>query len=261
VLARNCNRLLLVDNDSDVVAFNRVNIALLKIAQNREHYLSLRLSGNFSDWQRAAVEAGYTPADLPDLNEHNWAIWNEDVRSTGNRNWTRFHRDPTKPAKDPQYFKGANYLWEDALFTRISRLAKNNRIEAHKANLGDKKVINAIVKNISSSGNSMSVVDLSNAWHPQYLSHKTLVQLLNILVKSQNPNAILLLTNYADASTKAKYGEAGPSVWKYYGYRFSTLENSVGVKLFVDILRELHEGLHGHPSCGEVVQILNARRR
>ncbi len=73
------------------------------------------------------------------------------------------------PSKNTEAFKGANCLYDDALFYRLSEFAKSGKIQSLQVDLSDPKAFERVAGAMAEQKLRMSVLDLSNAWWPEYV--------------------------------------------------------------------------------------------
>ena len=136
-LTPNITHLLLADVDYEVVRYNRLNIALLKVAKSRRDYLHLRLGARAKEWKaRAYASSIIDKKEIRLLADATiWKWWKEKVRDYSK--FRRFHAPLPHDRSVPFVFKSANYLYYDALFERIKDLAVKNRIDVVQLDLRD----------------------------------------------------------------------------------------------------------------------------
>jgi len=201
--ASQADHLLLVDLDSGIVDFNRINIALLAAAKDLPQYKSLRLNGNLQDWTRAAEGL---PSEQRALlsNEalHSW--WRMRVRS---KDFDSFHQAPTAEGS----YDRMNYLFDEKLFEKLHGMARDGKIRTLKIDYSSKANSAALGDSIARSGLKLSVLDLSNSWWSSYSGDGT-AHLLKALEKSSGPGSLLLITD----------GREGH--WAYYGFKTAEIK-------------------------------------
>ena len=173
--------LILADYDPRAVFYNKVNLALLRLAPSRKDYLELRLRHPFVMWQtlsRLGVRE-MDPADLEILKDpKTFQWWESQVRGDKiHDNFLDFQTEDRQTLGfGPEDFQGANYLFNDALFERVSRLAKKGKIQTTLLNLANPAEVRRVVSVLQRKGQrngqrnemSLSIFDFSNAWWPQY---------------------------------------------------------------------------------------------
>ena len=157
----------LLDYDPGAVLYNNLNIALLKVATNREDYLSLRMKSSETDWAARANNAKLSREEQEYLRDPSYFHWWEQATSETsakpvNRNiWKHFLRPPGTHGNDA--FQNANYLFYDNQFEMISRLAKEGKIETGLLDFTQIKEVKKYVDHLENQGQRVSVLDLSNA--------------------------------------------------------------------------------------------------
>lgn len=160
----NLNGLVLADYEIGNVFYNRVNIALLQVARDREHYLHLRLDATFEEWQKALRDSGNIKIDPTYFNEESFRHWQSSVRR--DNYFAPFHRRyfRNQPIPPTNQFKEANYLFDDKLYNRLALLAKSGRIQSLQLDLTDERSVNQLVAAIRDSGERIAILDVSNAF-------------------------------------------------------------------------------------------------
>ncbi len=191
--------LLLVDIDPAVVMFNRINVALLKAAKNREDYLYLRLNAGKEIWQSRGIL---------DSKSGIWEWWRKYVQYDPNStssNINFFMHD-----KESGHFTKANYLFFDKQFARVKELADNNRISATQGDLGNPATLSSFSSAMGSSQFPVTAVDISNVWESQYAGYKGTDRFLKSLKDVIDPQAIFIFTDESPNSN---------GYWQYYSYQ------------------------------------------
>lgn len=194
-----------IDRDPGVRLYNQINILLLKLADgDRQQYLSLRFAGNLRVWSDSlkrilrASPGILDPRDLKTLTYDNFQFWHQKIWDP---HFDRFHDIPSQSG-DP--FWGANYLFDDTLFKRLSSLATEGRIRAIQLNFRDTPRLEKLVAELRREGIQVSVLDLSNAWWPSYLgseqapARQVFGQLLRTFAPIAGPSSVLLVTHDAN---------------------------------------------------------------
>lgn len=185
-LAGNTTALLLADVDQEVVRFNRFNVALLEMAQNREHYLFLRLKASYNELSLRSI--GHPPEDKHILSRKNFEAFRKQLDA---EDFRFFHR-----AENPQgQFRDANYLFDDALFSRVQNLAKNHLIQVVQLDFRDRSHIDKLISALKRKKQKISVLDISNSWWYVHMSHRQVGHLLHAASKVAEEKAIVLATD------------------------------------------------------------------
>jgi hypothetical protein len=230
-LAPRTTHLLIVDYDSRVVAFCRTNIALLEAATSREEYLKLRLTSSHDEWRAAAAKAkGLEPYLLPFLEQRaSFDAFRESLKLKG-----------FVPLHDPRFaqlngeFRDGNYLYDEALFRRISRLARAGRIQAEALDLTKAAQVRALVADLTAEKLKVSVLDLSNCWMEPYVPSPAFEDSLSVFASAAAADGLLLLTDFvappqAQRLKEPSFQYHSEFMWDYIGFRlapFASLEAS-----------------------------------
>jgi len=209
VALSNSSHLLILDYNRDIIEFAAINSALLKIARDRNDYLQLRLKADANEWAARAKASGLgdglSAVDSAGKKKtvpwsEAWAWWSANVSHPAGPLTNPYHIDPKgDPVKDRD-FRNANYLYDGALFKKVSDLAKANRIEFHLQDLSKPRGLNecsgmdGVLAGIKESKLKVSVLDLSNAWQRTYLFPHATQDLVKRFAGVANPQAILLVT-------------------------------------------------------------------
>lgn len=218
--------LVLVDHDASVVFYNRVNLALLKASKNREDYLKLRLARKHQDWLlKDWAEQNLDEETSTILKSQDAFKWWKTVMKISD--FKQYHRDPgtlrervlrvSAFTKANQFFS-ANYLYEEAQYNRLKYLADRNRITVERAEAISPDFPELLSKLTILKDIDISVIDISNAWEPEYMDELNTRGFLKSVEPLVSNKTILLLT-----ARRAKY-EARLSVfprdWVYVGFTF-----------------------------------------
>ncbi|MBF0206548.1 MAG: hypothetical protein HQK53_06635 [Oligoflexia bacterium] len=228
--------LLLLDGNFQVVYFNRLNIALLKMSHSRKDYLRLRLHPAASYWydsQRLSVLTEAERSLITDPRAIRW--WHKFVSSSA---WFDFHVSPEKRDPHFQSFVKINYLYSYEQYTKIKQLADDGRIEAQLLDYNDNKARRIIVSAIEESGLRLSALDISNAWRRKYMGHK-LDKILEDFYTLPGPeiatgkNTVLITTkSVPEINDSCISGTA----WNYRTDDLCAINTMIGVTTFVESL-------------------------
>lgn len=177
-------QLILIDRDPNVAIFNLINIELLKIAQNREEYLDFR-----------KVIFGTNPS----RNLKHDSLVKKIVASSHNnisiehiKHMNQFMFDfETFPLTTEKIDSKFNYLWNDSLFLRLSSAAKASKIRVLNSEFSE--ISEEILTPLLGS-DSISTIDLSNAWHKQYFGIIKSIKLFERLKSFFTKNSIIIYT-------------------------------------------------------------------
>lgn len=226
--------LVLTDIIPSVVFFNRMNIALLKISNNRDDYLFLRLRATYEDWLKRLprfLQIGDSEDELSLLADKSaWRWWNARVRgiidtslnskeselykTRWNISMSMVHAQPSSA------FQNVNYLYDDVLFERLHAMALSNRLGAYLLDLRDIEKVTGLLRSIQARGQEISVFDMSNAWwdnFTKFVERRNLFRQLG----NAHPLGILLMTHSQDG--KGAVGVKVVPEWVYFGIRFESL--------------------------------------
>lgn len=234
-LAPAITHLVLADIDPAVYAYNRTNIALLRLARTREEYAGLRESAPHRRWVELARARGMEEL-LPVLGDAGaFREWRGNQRrnlsasrfSLARDAWQRFVRDrlpwlspgtPGEESRRPE-FEEVNYLRDEALFAKVKALADQGRIRPLVADLGDEKTVGALARGLARSGVPLGTLDLSNVWNSVYLKARAVITLVESFAAVASRESLLLITDGGGGVM----GYTGPSPWIYLGFRFGDI--------------------------------------
>ena len=212
----NADHLMILDYDRLTLLFNRINIALLKAAPDRESYLKLRLEASAAKWLSAAETLPSGSPErvvLSDLNSFKW--WEIKVRKGAQfeRPQSFFELHQEKPANGA--FVGANYLWDDELFSKLHQMALDNKIEAHLVDLRDAEATSRVARAIyrAKGAGSLAALDVSNAWDGAYVGKEPLDRLFETLDLVARPDSLVMITHNKNGG------------WKYFTRSFGAVRN------------------------------------
>ncbi len=206
LMAGRATAVIMADVDGRVTLFNRVNKALLALAESREAYGELRLRSSFEELQQkiAASRTDLAVDNLEILTSREvWAWWRSMQKISDQ--WVEFNNPSTAG------FKGANYLYEDAAFARVAQLAKNNRIIVIQTDLASPDFSNRVRAVSHLLGQRVSLLDLSNAWEMGYLGHERTASLIERLDAVLSPQSQVIFT-YRAAALRT---EGHPTIFRF----------------------------------------------
>lgn len=266
----NVTHLLIVDIQQNLLNFNLLNIALLQVAESRLDYLWLRLSASPAELVKRfeKIDIG---ARTYLYNEHNWEWWQKIREQAG------FILLEAKPANFDHAFHGANYLYDDIQFNRISKMAKLGNIACVLADLGDEAQVKDIANKLRDLRISLAVLDISDLWYDirerSFLKVGQSVNLIQNLKPIALNNSILLLTSWfgkfqrpynverkpkilkngtdARSDLYEKTGLSSVPYWKwiYFGFRFNMISNiNDSSYLFKELNMEFNESYQANPA-------------
>jgi hypothetical protein len=211
---------------------------------NRDDYLYLRLKISFNELIQRVKALELNPDEVLILNEEVWSAF-IDMR-LHNGEMAHLQKEPRYELnlEDSKVFKDTNYLWDDQLFKRLSLLAKQERIESHQIDLQNSVQVFKLIAGIQNFRLRVSVLDISNAWHPQYTSLNNLEFLVKSMIPVSTKDTILLLTNYADQKSKDLYPNISSNIWNYFGFKFDNFYSEGAIHNFFKHILNLHEIAH-----------------
>ncbi len=172
--------LLLVDHDPEVRRFNKINIYLLKIADDRTHYLRLRLELTIDEWKKP-------DEDYPSIDE-DFLWWKKRVRQ--NDEFKDFHEGKFG-------FGMTSYLRHDDFFNHLSNLAKSDNIESVCAKLTNTSSIRQLVSLMHPKNYKISVIDISNVWWKVYMGSSHIAMLREFEKIATNETKLVLTGDYS----------------------------------------------------------------
>ena len=206
--------LYLLDIHDDIIRYNKINRELLK-APFRQVYLDLRWDTPFSEWQKLFEEVQRLFGYVVPITEDDFVWWQKNVRDLNREAYVlpeslnRLNKAPPCESKDvPEEekavdlgqvidYKSGNYLFYDDLYNRIHRLAIQNRIYTSKINLMDQQQVQTLVEYIRESGLTLSVLDLDNLFHKDYMGQDAYHQLLPQFIHlGEETSVLLVMDNY-----------------------------------------------------------------
>lgn len=208
----NSEGLILVDRDPKVVVFNYYNRALLALAHSPTDYRYLRLEASFE-----IIQKRLKTVDSLQLSEHNKVVLQQhDLWKW----WRLIHQMPSwktfliNPESNQEgEFRGANYLYDDQLFKKISQLAKNNKIIIFNSRLENQNLVAQLEFVLAEHKSQIAVVDTSNAWSTGYIGPEETVKTLKRLTHLLRPKSHLIMTYLSQ-----QRAQDNSSRFKFYFY-------------------------------------------
>lgn len=196
------SHLLLIDIDPNVTFYNKVNTALLSLAQtgNRQDYWKLRMTATNDEWL-SAIGFRSPPETVKEIlsNPETWRWWEKNVRDVGTKEeptWWRYVYDSSwRTPSDQGAFQDTIYWYNDNLFLRIQALAKDGKIQAHTLDLNDSQKVQELTEKMKTSDLNVSVLDLSNVWQKEYMKRRIVKELISKFGIIAHPQSVLLLTD------------------------------------------------------------------
>ena len=203
----------LTDYSEGIVLFNRINLALIAIAADREDYVKLRLqaflNGPISHWEKRLTESKNTQLWMWYLlkNPAIQRFWKHNVAYNTTQDMQRFHSPQneeyryllrTKVVTVQTYqhdlVRFAHYMYDDQYFYPLQRLARSGRIQPIQLDFNHSHQRTAFFDGIRASGDLVSVLDLSNAWWSVYIKYENFLDTLEKFKVTSSVNSILILT-------------------------------------------------------------------
>lgn len=174
-----------IDMDPNVVRYNRINLELLKFAEDCDEYRFLRISATYKDWLQ---RVNGMESILSLRKEYNW--WRKAMMLG---QFKMFHeRTPKADRFSLRPYEGANYLYNENLFQRLRQLALENKIQIRQVNLKNRNAIKNLVLSID-EGQNISLFDMSNAWWDKYAGAQAAKAIADILA-IHHPGSRILFT-------------------------------------------------------------------
>jgi hypothetical protein len=219
--------LFVIDYDPEAIRFANINRALLAASTNRVDYLNLRLSASRDVWLKRSQQL--TDDDRETLaNPNSWPFWDQKIRknvSAWDNALGHFHTEPKHPG-DP--FFASNYLFDDGLYSHLSRLAKSSRIWARTLDLRHENEIRAFCAELKSKGLNLGVIDTSDV--PNSSDDGTSVVAQYVKLFSQYAQASTLFLNTAPAGGRGVR-------WSYFAFSNRTIRghDQITIKRWYEI--------------------------
>ncbi|TBR17729.1 hypothetical protein EPO15_16260 [bacterium] len=235
-LAPAITHLVLADIDPHVVAYNRTNIALLRLSRSRAEYAALREQAPQRRWVELARERGmrdlipllsdpgnfkaWRKYQTRNLSASRWTLLKEDVRGFLHRRlpWLAAAGTPGEEHR-PFEFAGANYLRDDALYGKVKAMADQGRIKPLAMDLGDAASVSALTSALGRSGVALGALDLSNVWESVYLKARPVMRLVQSFLHIAAEDSLLVISQGGGSVV----GYTGPAPWEYFGFRMRDL--------------------------------------
>lgn len=197
--------LLLADIDSQVVKFNRINIALLQLSEGFTDYQNLRFAGTHEVWLNKIHANISMTTEL-----------NKILKDPETFIWWKMKVSQSQSFKEKNITLGLNsYINDPSKFHRIYKAAKEGRIQSIRLNLADPSQLISIAEEFHKEGLSISLLDIGSSWMPRYITNTGLLTVLTNLKSVFLENSILLLTK----------GDHIEGYWKYAAFSGAYLLN------------------------------------
>ena len=259
-LTPKANGLVVLDSDPTVVENAEYNAALLALARDRVDYLKLRFEAT-----QGEILLRLRQADIPEnyrkiltsapLRAQFLAFQEEAGRFPGRVTGFDLLRRPPGPQLA---FRGANYLHDDALFSRLQAMARRGRIRALHVDIGNAATVTALKEALAGAQERISVLDISDVWfaaegatRTSFLARPRTKALLAELAAVAPKDGIVLMTSWfkdnigmtARRPERGDWGgrEAVYWPWNYFGFTFGYLDGENGRESLVDNLVDYYK--------------------
>jgi hypothetical protein len=226
-LSPDVTHLLLIDYEPKVVLFNRINIALLEMAQSQNDYVWLRLHASADEWKSRAKSCNLENYLKVYVSEPgNLLFFRTLLEKPGFQSF-----DDYELGLRSGKFVGANYLFNLNQFEKISKLAKKGLIQAEPIDLRDHDSVDKIISALSKASLKISVLDLSNACDRWYVPKSDLTHLLNAALPVMESKTILLITVLSNIQNKTDF------FWDYFAFEIGQLSQPECLSSFLDTIK------------------------
>lgn len=190
------NLVIQVDQDSQIVLFNRLNTLLLSVANDLRDYQRLRFE--FSVQVVAHRIQQYTKSTT---GAEQYLLWFLKT-ARENKGFEAFGQKIALTPFAATHFKEARYTHDRLQFQRLQTLAREGRIISLYGNLGDKDFVQDLNEALIRAQTKISLIDISNAWWSQYMKNKDMQTLLANLISSSTTDTQVLMTSGGGANAK-----------------------------------------------------------
>ena len=201
--------LFVIDYDPLAIRFANINRALVAASTDRADYLNLRLSASPEVWRQRSHRLD--AADKATLsNPDSWTFWDKRVRknqTAWDNAFGHLHTEPKGP-RDP--FFAADYLFDDRLYSHLSKLAKGSRIWALQLDLRHENEVRSFCEELKSKGLTLGIIDTSDVPNSSETGTSIAAQYVKLISQYAPDNAIFLNT--------APTGGHGVH-WSYFAFR------------------------------------------
>lgn len=211
----NAQALVVIDYDPEVIQFATINRALLAASTGREDYIKLRLRAGSEVWrQRATTLSRQDSATLSD--PHSWDFWEKAVRNNTGAWSSAFEHFHTPPQKPEDAFAEADYLFDDTLYLRLRKLARDSRIWARVLDLRHEKEVRALCADLKAKGLKEGIIDTSNVPDASEAGSVAAGRYFRWFSGCADDDTLFLNTERANRATV--------SYWSYYAFRNKVLK-------------------------------------
>lgn len=218
-----------------MLAFHAINFALIRIAQDRNDYVHLRLKADRKEWLQRIKQAPLDESIKHIFRNKNiWIAWTSDVRN--DRRMAIVNLSPQERVEKnlPKLpFEDFNYLYVDKYFRRIKSVVDRGAVDLLLVDITDRKSLTSVTNWLQCTHNTIGVFDTSNVIeHVAKLgdsSEKTkdthAITMIDVLSPYIQPSSIFLYTFSITHTQPVIPGTPGELYFGFKFYRFSELQN------------------------------------
>jgi hypothetical protein len=211
----NAQALMVIDYDPEVIRFASINRALLAAGTGREDYLNLRLHAGPEIWRERAT--ALSPPDRATLADpRSWDFWEKAVRNNTGAWSSAFEHFHTPPKKPDDAFADADYLFDDVLYLRLRKLARDSHIWARVLDLRHEPEVRALCADLKAKGLKPGVIDTSNVPDASEAGSAAAGQYIHWFSSCSDDDTLFLNTERAN--------RASVSYWSYYAFTNKVLK-------------------------------------
>ena len=211
----NANSLLLVDHDPAVVHYNLYNTLMLKAAESIEHFRQLRSKNldllDIQELNLTSAEKSY----LEELFQQYW--WNKIFHGYKNSDQNLVNLLLGDQLKT---YQGANYFFEEDLFSKLSQMAKSGQIRVEQGDFSVKADVEKINNWFRDQQKKISILDISNAWMESYMGREKTLELIHKTRVSSTDESIFMVVDRVQDQTRSVKS-------RYIGFRYSYFNQSL----------------------------------
>lgn len=214
------DRLFIVDRDIDICLFAHVNRALLKVSNDRQDYVWLRLHASEKDWEKRLKEKGILFEGKHEIEAVKiiWKYWNNRVRNvkSDEEETIRILSSDIVGGLEETYifdnmhngtaFIGANYLFQDELFNHLRELAISNKINIYNEDITKLNENSKLIQDIKSQNIILGMIEISNVYNiadycngkrvlPEYITTLEFAKFIFDIAPYTNKNSWIVATD------------------------------------------------------------------
>jgi hypothetical protein len=190
-----CTALIMLDFDNYIIAYNKINLSLILLSDNKEEYKSLRFAKTQDEWlssPKLARLPEHLKATLED--SHTFEFWLK-IREEHKFLFERLEDEATHPL----YFKEARYFNDDKMFATLKRLAESGKVLISNfvisISIKASDAIEELGSYLEANDTKVSLFDLSNTWPVEYTNSIKSFELL-LACMPFDPGASILFQNW-----------------------------------------------------------------